>query len=190
MTHSSTVLVLALAVAGCSNDATRTENSHTVAPAIGAHERSVTSADFGGEWPFTVERGILSCVDGSSVVFTTSSVTYALNGHARGRLAEKSWREAESITKTTQLMGVASVERLEESKRREIFRAYIECEETNASRDESDRCKRRLQTTYSVSAQELSTIGTEGLSHSWPPLKPIYVSLEPMITAGLALCRK
>ena len=191
MTHTGTVLVLALAFGtACSNDATRTENSRPFARAMGANERRVASADFGNEWPFTIEQGILACVDGSSVIFTASDATYALNGRARGRLAEKPWREAEAITKTTQLADVASVPRLDEPRRREIFRAYVECEDATPSREASDRCKRGLQTTHKVSAQELSTIGTEGLSHSWPPLKPVYMSLQPLITAGLALCGK
>ena len=191
MTHTGTVLILALAFCtACSNEAPRTENSRPVAPALGANERRVASADFGSEWPFTVDQGILACVDGSSVTFTASDATYALNGRARGRLAEKPWREAEAITKTTQLTDVASVARLEEPTRREIFRAYVECEDANPSPAASDRCKRGLQTTHNVSAQELSTISTEGLSHSWPPLKPVYMSLQPLITAGLALCGK
>ncbi len=191
MTHTRTILILALACCtACSNDATRTDNARPAAPSIGANERKVASADFGGQWPFTVDEGILACVDGSSVIFTASGTTYALNGRARGRLTERRWQEAEAITKTTQLTDVASVERLEQPKRREIFRAYVECETANPSPLASDRCKRGLQTTHNVSAQELSTISTEGLSHSWPPLKPIYVSLQPMITAGLALCGK
>lgn len=183
------LLVLVVLCAACGADTTRTEHAGAAA-VTAANERSVASTGFGAEWPFTVDRGILACVDGSSVTFTASGVTYALNDRAREQLKEKRWREADVITKTTQLTGVASVARLGDAKRREIFRAYVACEDANPSPRASDSCKRGLQTTYSVSAQELSTISTEGLSHSWPPLKPIYMSIQPIITAGLALCGK
>ena len=190
MTGPVTVLVLALVFCtACGADTTGPEPSRTAAPSR-SNERNLVSADFGTAWPFTVDQGILACVDGASVIFTASGTTYALNERARGRLAEKSWREAEAITKTTQLTDVASVERLEEPRRREIFRAYVECEDASLSREASAGCKRGLQSTYNVSTQELSTISTEGLSNSWPPLKPVYVNLQPMITAGLALCGK
>jgi Protein of unknown function (DUF2511) len=189
MSGRVTFLVLVVWCTACGADTTRTEHAGAAA-VIAANQRSVASTDFGTEWPFTVNRGVLACVDGSAVVFTASGVTYALNDRARGQVTAKGWREADTITRTTQMTGVASVARLDDAKRREIFRAYIACEEANPSPGASDSCKRGLQTKYTVSAQELSTISTEGLSHSWPPLKPIYVSIQPIITAGLALCGK
>ena len=173
----------------CGGGTARREDPRPEQPAVGAHERSVASTDFGSAWPLTVDQGILACVDGSSVIFKASGITYAVNGRARGRLAEQSWREVEAITKTAQLTGVPSVARLDVPTRREIFRRYLECEDAKSSRAISEGCKRALQASHHVSAQELSIISTEGLSHSWPPLKPIYVSLQPLITAGLALCR-
>lgn len=189
--RSLTMLLLIFAFCtACGSNSSRTDNSRPVSGAIPANERRVASSDFQNQWPLTVDEGILACVEGSSVIFTASGTTYALNDRARGRLAEKPWRDAEAITKTTQLTDVPSVTRLETPKRREIFKAYMECENANPSPLASDRCKRGLLSTHNVSAQELSTISTEGLSHSWPPLKPVYVSLQPLIRAGLALCGK
>lgn len=186
-----TVLAVVFAFCtACGSNSSRTDNSRPVSPAIGANDRKVARSDFQNQWPFTIDQGILACVEASSVIFTASGTTYALNDRARGRLAERSWREAEEITKTTQLTDVPSVKRLEAPKRREIFKAYMECENANPSPLASDRCKRGLLSAHNVSAQELSTISTEGLSHSWPPLKPVFVSLQPLIRAGLALCGK
>jgi hypothetical protein len=37
------------------------------------------------DWPLTVRRGTLTCVDGLFVVYAVGGVTYAVNGTARGR---------------------------------------------------------------------------------------------------------
>lgn len=68
--------ILLILVAGCAE--TSTDG--------GAGE--VTSADFGSDWPLTVDSGTLHC-DGSDGIglayITTSEGTFALNGTAKSR---------------------------------------------------------------------------------------------------------
>ncbi|MEM7586214.1 MAG: DUF2511 domain-containing protein [Acidobacteriota bacterium] len=45
----------------------------------------VTAAEFGAEWPFSVERGHVDCVPYQAAVFRTGGSVYALNGLARSR---------------------------------------------------------------------------------------------------------
>lgn len=44
----------------------------------------VSRADFGDEWPLTVEEGILAC-DADAVTFIANGVVYAVNGTAETR---------------------------------------------------------------------------------------------------------
>ncbi len=53
--------------------------------------------DFGDEWPFTVEDGIVACERGSMVVFRASGKTYAVNGTARGFIEEAGYVDFEEI---------------------------------------------------------------------------------------------
>jgi hypothetical protein len=45
----------------------------------------VTRADFGKDWPLTVDAGVLSCEGASAVYFTANGIRYAVNGSARTR---------------------------------------------------------------------------------------------------------
>jgi hypothetical protein len=47
--------------------------------------RLVTKAEFGDEWPFTVDSGYVDCPDGLSAVFRTGSAEFGLNGMATSR---------------------------------------------------------------------------------------------------------
>lgn len=67
----SVALLAVLAMAGCVGSGS--DNSITV-----------TRADFGDEWPLTVEEGELAC-EADAVTFTTGGTTYGVNGLAIGR---------------------------------------------------------------------------------------------------------
>lgn len=45
----------------------------------------VSRSEFGDSWPFTVESGVVDCVDGQAAVFKAEGKTYQLNGIARSR---------------------------------------------------------------------------------------------------------
>jgi hypothetical protein len=44
----------------------------------------VSQADFGKDWPLTVQSGTLNCEGAGAVTFTTDGTTYAVNGLASG----------------------------------------------------------------------------------------------------------
>lgn len=46
----------------------------------------VTRAQFGDEWPLSVEDGQLACDSRQHVTFTSGGVVYALNGTAKGAI--------------------------------------------------------------------------------------------------------
>ena len=50
----------------------------------GGTGEEVSRADFGKDWPLTVESGTLKCEGGWAVTSTTNGTTYAVNGLASG----------------------------------------------------------------------------------------------------------
>ncbi|MBL4768339.1 MAG: DUF2511 domain-containing protein [Rhodobacteraceae bacterium] len=53
--------------------------------------RSVTAEEFGDQWPFTVDRGVVDCVDDLAYTFKANGKVYALNGFATA------WLEARDL---------------------------------------------------------------------------------------------
>jgi hypothetical protein len=51
----------------------------------GTHSETVSRADFGSSWPFTVERGVLACEGAGAVTFEAGGTTFAVNGIAAGQ---------------------------------------------------------------------------------------------------------
>lgn len=165
------------------------------------NQREVTRQEFGEQWPFTVERGTLSC-ESSAVVFSVDGRSYAMNGTARGRgyaAIDPIWRE------NPLKVAFEPVNRLSESLRREIFAAFVECEDASAKEAEKSTadvvqqierertltaaCKARVRSRYKLTSAEEQQVNEEGLAKSWPPLSPTRVNIGPMIDAGLQLCR-
>ncbi|MCP1508268.1 hypothetical protein J2Y83_004241 [Pseudomonas marginalis] len=62
---------------------------------------TITQAEYGAKWPFTVEKVDLLCQDGppSALVRTEDGKLYALNGSARSRASKNGWLDGQSITK-------------------------------------------------------------------------------------------
>ena len=122
-------------------------------------------------------------------------------GLRRGHAAiEPIWREAPLK------LDVTPVERLTEAVRREFFAATVECED-GANRDAErrtddldkqialsrqlgDACKDQLRSRYKVTEAEAERIGQEGATSSWPPRTPMRVNIQPIIQAGLQLCKE
>ncbi|MDB1088023.1 DUF2511 domain-containing protein [Streptomyces sp. ACA25] len=72
----------------------------------------VTRADFGDEWPFTVDVGLLSCeeVPGSlAVLFTHDGITYSVNGPATMWAAENGWADKRPIWSDSPEDGVTKI---------------------------------------------------------------------------------
>jgi hypothetical protein len=45
----------------------------------------VKREDYGKDWPFSVEKGVVDCVDRSAAIFKVGDKSYSLNGTAKGR---------------------------------------------------------------------------------------------------------
>lgn len=72
--------------------------------------RIVVSRDqFGDEWPLTVERGEVECMDGFIAVFHQNAKTWALNGAAQTRgypEIDPIWRDNPAVPGTKINIGV------------------------------------------------------------------------------------
>lgn len=55
----------------------------------------VSAADFGDQWPLTVDGGKIECLAGSAIVIRVASTTYQLNGAA----AAQGFRDIDPIWK-------------------------------------------------------------------------------------------
>ncbi|PHR93480.1 MAG: hypothetical protein COA78_32785 [Blastopirellula sp.] len=49
---------------------------------FGGSGREVTAEEFGDQWPFTVDRGVVDCVKEMAYTFEADGKVYALNGFA------------------------------------------------------------------------------------------------------------
>jgi hypothetical protein len=65
----------------------------TTAPSI----IPVSKAEFGKQWPVSVEQGELECIDGYDAVLHSGGVTYALNGNARQKAEKGIYHDVEEI---------------------------------------------------------------------------------------------
>jgi hypothetical protein len=55
-------------------------------------QKHISRADYGSDWPFTVDSGTLGCWGPSAVTFVTEDgTTYALNGVALGWAEKNGW---------------------------------------------------------------------------------------------------
>lgn len=48
----------------------------------GTNQVTVSQAEYGTEWPFSVDEGVVECTGGDVVTFTADGVTYLLDGPA------------------------------------------------------------------------------------------------------------
>jgi hypothetical protein len=67
--------------------------------------RPVSQSEYGADWPLTVLAGELACEEVSSVVFKVGADVYALNGRAKGRAAEKGYKDIRAIQLETVKVG-------------------------------------------------------------------------------------
>jgi len=62
-----------------------------------ANAQQVSSADYGADWPLTVDSGTLRCEGAGAVTFTADGTTYWVNGTAGGLADENGWADIEAI---------------------------------------------------------------------------------------------
>ncbi|MDE2981420.1 MAG: DUF2511 domain-containing protein [Gemmatimonadota bacterium] len=204
--------LIALAI-GCSTErddsALRSElDKWQVESSPSLTERVISRADFGEEWPFTVESGTLRCSGSGAVTFTTESTTYAVNGTAltagAGIEIEPIWAFSPSL-----FSDIDIADRIPLSERQEIFAQLGTCEDRAMERAEAEvpvtdlasletlaelqseleeECKADVRGRFGISYDEQIKIAVEGGSDSWSPAARLRISISPVIDAGLALC--
>ena len=186
----STIAALALfASVGCSGG-------------LGSDERLISRVDYGEDWPFTVEEGVLSC-NLSEVVFTAGGVSYGINGSAMG---SGNYAEVEAIWRLAPLGAPAEpLTTVPEAERRQLFADIAACEDSAtedairrfptdvvAQIDEegrlADSCKESLRAEAALTEDELDQISIEGVLLNWPPMTPTRMSIGQIIQDGLTLC--
>jgi hypothetical protein len=100
----TTAVATVLALAGCGGS-----DEGSSADEQDQSSKEVTSADYGDEWPLTVDSGTLAC-DGDAVTFTAGGKTYAVNGMATTRSAgvdiEPIWADNPEVEGTKKSIGV------------------------------------------------------------------------------------
>jgi hypothetical protein len=104
---STLLLVLPFIVFACSPQQPASGGSSTVQPQLSPNETKISKQEFGSDWPFTVDEGILACKGSrgvAEVVFTANGLSYAVNGTAKGakkyRPVEEVWAENPSLPGT------------------------------------------------------------------------------------------
>lgn len=173
-------LVLLLLVGACGeNGAQRVEEPIPDIPSN--QQRSVTRSEFRYDWPFTVGAGTVGCAAGA-VVFRTAGLSYALNDAAR-------LRGLAPVDPIRQIQGSGPptdpLKRMKQDDRMRIFAAAASCDDAA----DATECKRRMRSTHTLSDTELNQVEAEGKERRWPPLSPARINLDPLIDAGLKLCR-
>jgi hypothetical protein len=89
---AATIALLAtLTVAGCGESSSDTSGASST-------EGHVSRADYGKDWPLTVESGTLHCEDPGAVTFTADNgTTYWVNGTAGNQAKTRGWADIRSI---------------------------------------------------------------------------------------------
>ena len=177
-------------------------------------ERRIMRTDYGSQWPFTVDEGVLSCVslgrvantDLQAVYFRVGNTTYAVNGAAKGRpkgpAIEAIWRRQPVQPRKD----VAA--RFTESERRAIFEAHQECfEQAQRATDRAypkskiertatspaavyedklmTQCQQQMRSKNKLTDKELDLILEERLAGLRSEFR---ISVGPIIDDGLKLC--
>ena len=185
---------------------------------LSSNERFISQVDYGKDWPFSVEEGVLSCDPSSrgggrlDVVFTTGGVSYALNGTA----IDSGYAEIDPIRRLGPPLGQAEpLTTMPEAERRQLFADMVNCE-NNANKEAerrfptnfagvqmtdfsakleeadqlTDSCKESLREGAALTEAEFDRIGWEGVVLGWPPLSPSRMNVSQIIQDGLVLCER
>jgi hypothetical protein len=182
--QAAVVSIAALSQAGCGRSTPAVVDPVPEVPPV--QQRTITRSELGYQWPFIVGVGTVAC-DGGVLAFRSGGTTYALSREAGSR----GYANVDAV-RAVQGSGPPSdpVSRLTQDVRMKVFAETSACgNATDAaqSRRVSD-CKTRVRERSGVSDSELTRIDAEGVERNWPPLKPVLVSLDAVITAAGRLC--
>jgi hypothetical protein len=83
------LVVVIVAIVGSISDEDGTDDDGRVDSVqeeeeFAGNETSISSDEFGNEWPLTVDEGIVRCEGAGEVYFTADGTTYSVNGLAMG----------------------------------------------------------------------------------------------------------
>ncbi len=169
-------LVVALLSAGCVGEVSPKPVADPIAGIPPSQLRVVSRSEFRLVWPFSVGAGTIGCLS-EAVVFRAGGVNYGLNDAARSR----GFAAVDPLWLTHHVAPSNPLSRVTQERRMQIFAEFSACD--------SAACRKLLLPRYAVSDAELKQIETEGVERRWPPLTPRRVSLDPIVEAGLRLCR-
>lgn len=147
-------------------------------------QRVIMRSELSWRWPFTVGTGTIGCAAGA-VVFRAGGVDYAVNEPAKAG----GFASIEAIRLTQSGWPSDPLSRITQDVRRTIFAEASSCATATTADAAAGGCRQRLRESRAVSEAELKQIEVEGRERTWPPLPPAYVTLDPVVDAGLKLCR-
>lgn len=169
-------MVVALLSAACSGEGSPKPVADPIAGIPPSQQRVVSRNEFRLVWPFSVGAGTIGCLS-EAVVFRAGGVNYGLNDAARSR----GFAAVDPVWLTHHVAPSNPLSRVTQERRMEIFAELSACD--------AAACRKLLLPRYTVSDDELKQIEAEGIERRWPPLAPRRVSLDPIVDAGLKLCR-
>ncbi len=170
------MVVVALLSAACSGQGSSKPVADPIAGIPDSQQRVVSRNEFRLVWPFSVGAGTIGC-SADAVVFRAGGVNYGLNEAARSR----GFATADPVWLTHHVAPSNPLSRVKQERRMQIFAEFSACD--------GAECRKLLLPRYAVSDAELKQIAAEGAERRWPPLAPRRVSLDPIVEAGLKLCR-
>jgi len=95
--HLSVILPSLIFFAACNTASPQPANNNTpTTKAESSITIKITRAEYGEEWPFTVDEGMLQCFSGG-VIFTANKITYALNKVATDDEKHPEWKVPDQI---------------------------------------------------------------------------------------------
>jgi len=144
-------------------------------------QRTVSRFDFQDEWPLVAGQGTLACRDGA-VAFRAGNITYALNDTARAR----GYASVEPLRVTQSSAPTNPLRRLPQDARTQIFAELASCQTAG----NAPECRCRVAERHALAPDETQQIDVEGNERRWPPLRPQPMSIQKVLDAGLALCRR
>jgi hypothetical protein len=145
-----------------------------------SRQRTVSRAQFGFRWPLTVGVGTLACDDRGTILFRTRGITYGLSGRPAGSADIASIGVVEPSPPPSN-----PLKRITQNERMEAFEAMMRCVSLNSI---DERCRNATLARFRLSRDEWRQIEVEGRERHWPPLARELMSLDPLLSAGRALC--
>lgn len=146
-----------------------------------SRQRTISRSDLGFRWPLSVGAGTLACDDTEAIVFRNQGITYLLRGQRAGTHDIQAVRMPEPAAPPSN-----PLKRLKQAEREEMFRQVSQCDSQAAN---EAGCRRAAVQRFGLSDAEWDQIDVEGHERRWPPLSRGWMSLDPLIAAGRALCQ-